>query len=446
MRLDNNRTVQPRIRARRCVCISIGCGCYQPSVPVPRQPLPAPSQQPIYRQQPDTSPCLTSCIHGCIQNQYNSCQQSCQNSCGPQLSYQQARSYTSAPYQHEPISNELVSGQESGTCIHMCMPSCEFQCIQRSTPIPAEQQQQQNTPIPVVQNQPPSYYPLQQYEPSLKYHSGNDNAMCIHLCMPSCESQCVERTTPAISSYSGQSEQSGTRNSNNIYYPMPTSSSSSSSSSSSPSSSYQNSVQNNQTSNVIRPQHGGTTTICLPFCMPPCPTQCTENSGQIGTSIGTGTGEAIYGGANQETVPNQTDLSLHEISINLPQSIQQSPNCLRLCEETCMQQCVAQNQPTDQCQPSCRYTCQDSCGQAPTSQQQSEIHEAVTTYPDASSRFKTFLLRSPPYYRHAIFSGPQVTNCLIGLGKVDQCICPAGYATCPSMKRNISQQQCCRKR
>lgn len=160
----------------------------------------------------------------------------------------------------------------------------------------------------------------------MQQYPSNDNTLCIHLCMPSCESQCIERTTPAILSYSGQTEQQSS-----IYYPKPTPY---------PPSSYQNFVQTNQTSIVIRPHHiSGTGTICIPICMPTCQTQCTENQGQSSTGR-----EYTNDGTTEEpTVPAQTDLIPHEISISLPQSIQQSPDCMNLCQETCMQQCVGQS-------------------------------------------------------------------------------------------------------
>uniref|UniRef100_A0A0R3RLW5 Uncharacterized protein n=1 Tax=Elaeophora elaphi TaxID=1147741 RepID=A0A0R3RLW5_9BILA len=440
--------VQLRSRARRCVCISITCGCYQPTSSVYRQPLLPSYRQSIYRQQPDAAaPCVTSCVQGCMQNQQNACQQSCQNSCGVQATYQQPRDYTRVPYQYEPLTHEIANGQQSlgGACINVCMPSCESQCIQRSTPVPVVPQH--NSPIPVVQSQTPSYYPSQQYEPAIQQqqYTNNDNTLCIHLCMPSCESQCIERTTPIIPPYAGQTEQPS-----DIYYTKPTPYS--------PSSSYQNFIQPNQTSIVIRPQHySGAATICIPICMPSCQTQCTENHGQSG--IG---GEYTNGGGfTQESIaPTQTDLLPHEISINLPLSIQQSPDCMNLCQETCMQQCVGQNQPEEQCRPSCSYTCQESCTQLPIntataspiqqSRLESEIYETITPTSDNAMNpplFKTFLLRSPPYYRRTFSpESSQVSSCLPDEARNGQCKCRPGYVTCLSAKSIVSQQQCCRKR
>ncbi|VDK89226.1 unnamed protein product [Onchocerca ochengi] len=499
------KKIQLHTRARRCICISISCGCYQPSGSVYRQPLPSSYRQPVYRQQPDTAtPCVTNCIQSCMQNQYNSCQQSCQNSCGTQRTYQLPREIISAPYQYESIithevsngqqsgtqaayqqpkgvitapyqyesvmTHEVSNGQQSGTqaayqqpkgiisapyqyesvmthevsngqqsltgtCINICMPGCEMQCIQRSTPVPVVQRQPP-VPVPVVQSQTPSYYPpqQQQYEPVVQQYSNNDNTLCIHLCMPSCESQCIERTTPAIPPppYPAQTEQP---------YPsklIP----------------YQSS--SNQTSIVVRPNASGTVaTICLPVCMPACQSQCTENSGQ---RIG---GSDLNGGTTPESgVPTQSDLQIHEISINLPQSIQQSPNCIHLCQETCMQQCVEQNQPAEQCQPSCSSTCQESCPQTPVSvgttnsnqplQTESEIYEKMPQTLDNSmnsNRLKTFLLRSPPYYRQPSSYESQVTNCLTDSSSgIGQCNCSSGYVPCLSTNSRISQQRCCRKR
>ncbi|VDO43444.1 unnamed protein product, partial [Onchocerca flexuosa] len=499
--------IQLRTRARRCICISISCGCFQPSGSVYRQPLPSSYRQLVYRQQPDTAtPCVNNCIQSCIQNQYNSCQQSCQNSCGTQgtyqqprgnilasnqyesitheasngqqsgiqgtyqqprgiilapnqyesithevsngqqlgtkVAYQQPRGIISAPYQYESMTHEVSNGQQSltGTCINICMPSCETQCIQRSTPVPGVQRQppvpvpviqrQPPVPAPVVQSQTPSYYPPQQYEPAVQQFSNNDNIFCVYLCMPSCENQCSERTTPAIPPpYPTQTEQ-----------PYP-----------SKSIPYQSS--SNQTSVVIRPDASGTVaTLCLPVCMPACQSQCTENSGQ---RIG---GSNINGGTTPEPIiPTQSDLLLHEISINLPQSIQQSPDCMHLCQETCTQQCIEQNQPAEQCQPSCLFTCQESCPQASVSagttssnqplQTESEIYEKMPqTLDNSMNPKKTFLLRSPPYYHRPSSYESQVTNCLTDLSGIGQCNCPSGYVPCLSTKSRVSQQQCCRRR
>lgn len=117
------------------------------------------------------------------------------------------------------------------------------------------------------------------------------------------------------------------------------------------------------------------------------------------------------------------------------------------------------DQPADQCRPSCSYTCQESCAQSPFNtgitnpvqqpQTESEIYETIAPTPDYSMNpplFKTFLLRSPPYYRQNSFYEPQVTNCLPGLKRTGQCNCPSGYVTCLSTKSRVSQQQCCRKR
>lgn len=72
---------------------------------------------------------------------------------GVQPIYQQPKGYAPTPYQYEPLSREVANGQQgaSGTCINVCMPGCESQCIQRSTPVPVVPQH--NTPVPVVQNQ-----------------------------------------------------------------------------------------------------------------------------------------------------------------------------------------------------------------------------------------------------------------------------------------------------
>ncbi|EJW78908.1 hypothetical protein WUBG_10182, partial [Wuchereria bancrofti] len=457
---------QLRTRARRCVCISIGCGCYQPTgsvyrqplpssyrqalpssyrQPVPssyRQPVPSSYRQPIYRQQPDTTPCVTNCIQGCMQKQQNTCQQSCQNLCGTQPTYQQPKGYAPASYQHEPMTSDMATGQQSATgpCLHVCMPSCESQCIQRSRTIP--EISQQDNPVPVVKSQTPSYYPLQQYEPAMQQYANNDNTICIHLCMPSCERQCIERTISTIPSHPERTEQP-----NGVYYPKPTPDSSES---------YQNFIPANQTSIVIRPvANSGTTTICLPICAAPCPTKCTEGQRQSGTED-----EYTNGGATQEPMtPTQTDLVPREISISLPQSIQQSPDCMNLCQETCMQQCVEQNQPADQCQSSCSYTCQESCAHSPVNtatissiqqpQIETEMYETMAPIPDNSMNsplFKTFLLRSPPYYRQNSVYEPQIINCLSGSARSGQCKCPFGYVVCLSTKSHISQQQCCRRR
>ncbi|CAG9535419.1 unnamed protein product [Cercopithifilaria johnstoni] len=429
---------QSLIRGKRCICISIGCGCYQPSGSGYRQPLLPQYRQSIYRQQPNAAPCVTNCFQDCMRNHQRACQQSCQNSCGIQTGYQQPRVYTQAPYQYEPLIHEVAKGQQSGSgaCINVCMPSCESQCIQKSTPVPVVPQH--NSPIPVVQSQTPFYYPSQQNEPEIQQYSNNDNILCIHLCMPSCESQCIERTTPAVPSYAGQTEQP-----NDIYYPKPTP--------------YSSFTQPNQTPIVIRPQHysgvGGT--ICIPICMPSCQTHCTENQGQNG-----GGEEYISSSTTHELIgPTQTDLQPREISISLPQSIQQSPDCMNLCQEMCMQQCVGQNQEENQCRPSCYYTCQESCAHSPINtgtvnsfqqrQIESEIYETTATTLDNSMNFpllKTFLLRSPPYYRQTSLSEPQVINCLSGSRSIGQCKCPSGYATCSSTNSRSSQQQCCRKR
>uniref|UniRef100_A0A1I7W3E6 Keratinocyte proline-rich protein n=1 Tax=Loa loa TaxID=7209 RepID=A0A1I7W3E6_LOALO len=520
---------QLHIRAKRCICISISCGCYQqPSSSIYRQPssftgsiyrqpssssgliyrqplpssgsinsqslpssglinpqpLPSSYRQPIYRQQPDRASCITDCIQRCMQNQQNTCQQTCQNLCGTQTTYEQQKGNVPISYPYEPMTHEIATGQQSasGTCIHVCMPSCESQCIQRSTPVPTLPHH--NGPIPVVQSQTPSYYPSQQYEPGVQQYSDNDNTICINLCMPSCESQCIERTTPADYFKS-------TSYSPDIDYPKPTSYSpgidypkstpyipgidhprptpylpvidypKSFPYSPSSSSSYQNYFpQANQTSIVIRPyQKSGTTTICLPICMPLCQTQCTENQKQNGGIDGK------YGGIIEEqTIPNQTNLPPHEISINLPQSIQQSSDCMNLCHETCMEQCVEQSQPADQCQPSCLYTCQGSCPQSPVNtgttnsiqqlQTESEIYE---TFTQPSENFinpslsKTFLLRSPPYYSQNSFHESPIRessliNCQSDHATTGQCNCPAGYATCLSAKSRIIQRKCCRKR
>lgn len=269
---------------------------------------------------------------------------------------QQPRGYAPATYQNEPLIHEVDSGQQSagGLCLNVCMPTCEPQCIQRSTPVPVVPQH--NSPIPVVQSQAGSllqflfffytnfskipkfqlkyhlfslqtafYYPSEQNEPAVQQYSDNDNTVCIHLCMPSCESQCIEQRTPGIPSYTGQTEQP-----NGIYYPKPTPYSPSS---------YQNFIQANQTSLIIRPQqYSGAATICIPICMPACELHCTENQGQS-----SGEGEYISGTTQEPTASTKADLLPHEISISLPQSIQQSPDCMNLCQETCMQQCVGQS-------------------------------------------------------------------------------------------------------
>ncbi|VDN85664.1 unnamed protein product, partial [Brugia pahangi] len=439
---------QLRTRARRCVCISISCGCYQPTGSVYRQPLPSSYRQPVYRQQPDTAPCVTNCMQGCMQKQQNTCQQSCQNLCSTQPTYQQSKGYAPVSYQYEPSTSDIATGQQSaigqqsatGTCLHVCMPSCESQCIQRSTPAPAISQH--NNPVPVVKSQTPSYYPVQQYEPAMQQYANSDNTICVHLCMPSCEKQCIERTISAIPSHPERSEQP-----NGIYYPKPTPDSSVS---------YQNFIPANQTSIIIRPlPNSGTATICLPICTGPCPTECTESQKQSGAGD-----EYTNGGTTQEPItPTQTDLLPREISISLPQSIQQSPDCMNLCHETCMQQCIEQNQPADQCQPSCSYTCHESCAHSPVNtatissiqqpQIETEIYETVAPIPDNSMNsplFKTFLLRSPPYYRQNSIYEPQVINCLFGSARSGQCKCPSGYVVCLSTQSRISKQQCCRRR
>ncbi|VBB31882.1 unnamed protein product, partial [Acanthocheilonema viteae] len=439
---------QLRTRARRCVCIFVSCGCYQPSDSVYRQPLPTQYRQPIYRQQSNASPCMTNCIQSCMQNQRSACQQSCQNSCGIQSAYQHSRGPTS--YQYEPLLHEVANGQQSagGTCINICMPGCESQCIERTTPIPVVPQH--NSPIPVIQSQTPSYYASQQYEPAIQQSSNNDNILCIHLCMPSCESQCIQRTTSAIPPYAERTEQP-----NAIYYSKQTSYSPSS---------HQNFIQTNQKSIIVRPQYySGTATICIPICMPSCEKHCTENQGESGAGEeytngggGGGGGGGGSGGTEEPVDPAQTDLLPHEISINLPQSIQQSPDCMNLCHETCLQQCIGQNQPEDQCRPSCFYTCQESCAQSPANtatassvqqpQVESEVHETMTqTSSDNSMNpplFKTFLLRSPPYYRQ---TKPQVINCLPDSARIGHCKCPFGYVTCLSTKSGVNKQQCCKK-
>lgn len=141
--------------------------------------------------------------------------------------------------------------------------------------------------------------------------------------MPSCESHCIEQTTPAVLPHAGQTEQP-----KDVYYLKPTPYSSQS---------HQNFIQTNHTSVAIRPQHysGTATAICLPVCMPSCQAHCTENQGQ--SSRG---GEY----ATQELIgPTQTDFLPYEISISLPKSIQQLPDCMNLCQETCMQQCIGQS-------------------------------------------------------------------------------------------------------
>ncbi|VDK76496.1 unnamed protein product [Litomosoides sigmodontis] len=431
---------QLRTRARRCVCISISCGCYQPSSSRYRQPPSLPHRRPTYRQQFDvSSPCITNCLQGCLQHQRSAaCLQICTNLCGTQTAHQQPGAYKLAPYQpyqyEPPTRGEVVDGQQSvgETCINVCMPGCESQCIQKSTPTPT--MPQQNGPIPVVQSQTPSYYPSEEYEPAAQQSPSSENTICVHLCMPSCESQCIERTTtPAVLP---QTEQP-----NDVYYLKPTSYVSSQS--------HQNFVQVNQTSFALRPQHysGTAATICIPVCMPSCQARCTENQGQSGR------------GREYATIgPTQADLLPYEISISLPQSIQQLPDCMNLCLETCMQQCVGQNQPEDQCRPSCTYTCQESCAQSPTNtassvqqrEVESEVYETVApTFDNSMSRRplpKTFLLRSPPYYRQVSLSQPQVTGCLSGPARAAHCKCPSGYVTCLSEKSAVSQQQCCRKR
>ncbi|EFO19251.2 hypothetical protein LOAG_09243, partial [Loa loa] len=492
---------QLHIRAKRCICISISCGCYQqPSSSIYRQPssftgsiyrqpssssgliyrqplpssgsinsqslpssglinpqpLPSSYRQPIYRQQPDRASCITDCIQRCMQNQQNTCQQTCQNLCGTQTTYEQQKGNVPISYPYEPMTHEIATGQQSasGTCIHVCMPSCESQCIQRSTPVPTLPHH--NGPIPVVQSQTPSYYPSQQYEPGVH----NIPIMIIqfasifvcHLV----KVNALNEQLPQI-----------TLNQLRIDHPRPTpylpviDYPKSFPYSPSSSSSYQNYFpQANQTSIVIRPyQKSGTTTICLPICMPLCQTQCTENQKQNGGIDGK------YGGIIEEqTIPNQTNLPPHEISINLPQSIQQSSDCMNLCHETCMEQCVEQSQPADQCQPSCLYTCQGSCPQSPVNtgttnsiqqlQTESEIYE---TFTQPSENFinpslsKTFLLRSPPYYSQNSFHESPIRessliNCQSDHATTGQCNCPAGYATCLSAKSRIIQRKCCRKR
>lgn len=77
-------------------------------------------------------------------------------SSGTQTGYQQPGAYKPAPYQpyqYEPLTREVVDGQQNAgeTCINICMPSCESQCIQKSTTVPT--MPQHNGPIPVVQSQ-----------------------------------------------------------------------------------------------------------------------------------------------------------------------------------------------------------------------------------------------------------------------------------------------------
>lgn len=173
-----------------------------------------------------------------------------------------------------------------------------------------------------------AYYPPQQYEPADQQYSGGGNTICIHLCMPSCENQCIERTTAAP--YTGYSGLSGT------HYTNVPSSSGFQTLTTPYSSSYQSSIPPTQAPIIIRPQQGAT--ICIPICMPSCQAQCTESQQQSGP--GTESYQSTYG--TQGPMSTQTESPPHEISISLPQSIQQSPNCLSLCHETCMQQCTGQ--------------------------------------------------------------------------------------------------------
>ncbi|VDN02944.1 unnamed protein product, partial [Thelazia callipaeda] len=452
--------IKPRTRAKRCVCITIGCGCYQSSA----QQLSVPYRQPIYQQSETSlslSSCVNNCMQSCIRNHYSFCQQSCQQSCRVGTTYHSDR-YSPAPNRLESSIQELSNGQQStgGTCVHVCMPTCDVQCVQQTTAIPvvSHKQPQRNPPIPVVQSQTPSYQPSEQYEPiySVQPLSTNNHEICIYLCMPSCENRCIERTT-AVPSLSEQTDQPDIyttanphQNINNTpdippSYPI------------SDKSTHQSSI-------IIRPQHGAT--ICVPICMPSCHAQCTETfeQGEKATEIISSTEEVLT------TTTAEPELPPYEISITLPQSIQQSPECFNLCQETCMQQCIGQNQPAEQCRPSCSYTCQESCAQVPVSstasssnkqQQESNLepYETISIAPStdpspvqipAENVYET-PLRSPPYYQQYTFPEPLVTGCLSTSMKTNRCVCSPGYALCFSISGHTSLQhqqhkQCCRRR
>lgn len=255
------------------------------------------------------------------------------------------------------MSYEVATTQQSanGACIHICMPSCESQCIQRSTVAPVIPES--NTPVPVVQGrvgflllslvfkwnlawiyaeyvksnlntfflQNPSYNPFQ-YEPSVQRNSNQSNNICIHLCMPSCEIQCIEQTTHATQPYPGDRV---TEQGNGVNYPQQITYAPPSN---------QNLVQTYPTSFLGQlQQSGGIATICLPACMPSCQARCTGNKGPSDTA------EGYVGTTEEPATPGQPDALPLEISITLPQSIQTSPNCMSLCHESCMQQCVGQS-------------------------------------------------------------------------------------------------------
>lgn len=81
---------------------------------------------------------------------------------------------------------------------------------------------------------------------------------------------------------------------------------------------------------------------------------------------------------------------------------------------------------------------------------ESEVYETVAapTLDNSMNRplLKTFLLRSPPYYRQVSLSQPQVASCLSDPARTGHCNCPSGYVTCLSPKSAVSQQHCCRER
>lgn len=365
-----------RTRSKRCICLKITKNC--PCSPVNFQPY-----QPVYNAPVQPTPCVSNCVQNCIQAQYSRCEQACANTCNvPQQYEPPTPSYVPEPTTTtttttttpEPVIEYQPPVYQQPSCAASCMPSCSPQCVQQPVPVfpsyypaPAPAQYkiticikdcmpsctpqcvQQSAPAPAPIPFIPPYAPGPVIvQPPVIPQVPQIEAGCTQACRPSCSQPCIEQAPPVP-----VIEQTTPVPVVQQPEPVPVV----------PEPEPVPVVQQpipvpvvQQPVPIYRPQ----TTICVSVCMPACDNECIFRA------------SPYYQQPNpiQFYEPAANQAPIREVNIDLPASIQQSPNCLNLCQEKCVQQCMQQTEDTSQCQSSCNFACRNQCSQYQINQYQ----------------------------------------------------------------------------